>query len=134
MNDAERLEEIDSLLDMLEGMKDTHIVLIEGNKDRRTLDALGLEDIRTIEVQREGGPVRAAEKVSGEKRSAVILTDWDRRGDRLEKELIAQLDALCIPYDTTIRTRLRDVCIKDIKDVESLDTLYARLDAIRQRL
>ena len=127
MNDAERLESLESLLDELQDMSDTHIVLIEGNKDRRALDNLGLRSLRTIEVQREGGPLRAAEKVSETGLDAIILTDWDDRGDRIEKDLTAQLNALCVRYDRSVKSRLRDICIKDIKDVESLDSFYRRL-------
>ena len=130
MNDADRLEALEGILDELGDMCDTHIALIEGNKDRRALDNLGLHDLRTIEVQREGGPLRAAESVSKTGKQAIILTDWDDRGNRIEHDLRLQLDALCILYNTDIRDRLRDVCIKDIKDVESLDSLYKRLKTI----
>ena len=130
MNDAERLEELEKILDELDELSDTHIALIEGNKDRRALDSLGLLNLRSIEVQREGGPLKAAEKVSEMKMKAIILTDWDDRGNRIERDLREQLDALCIEYDTDIRARLRDVCIKDIKDVESLDSLYKRLKSV----
>ena len=127
MNDAERFEALEEILDILQEMSATHIALIEGNKDRRALDNLGLCDLQTIEVQREGGPLRAAEKLSEMRMPAIILTDWDDRGNRIEQELRIQLDALCVKYDTEIRLRLRDLCIKDIKDVESLDSFYERL-------
>ena len=127
MNDDERLEILEEILDTLQEMSDTHIALIEGNKDRRSLDNLGLSDLRTIEVQREGGPLRSAERVAEMGLPVIILTDWDDRGNRIERDLKEQLDALCVRYDTDIRERLRDVCIKDIKDVESLDSLYKRL-------
>ena len=127
MNDADRLEALEGILDELCDMCETHIALIEGNKDRRALDNLGLCNLRTIEVQREGGPLRAAEKLSEMRMPAIILTDWDDRGNRIEQELRIQLDALCVKYDTEIRLRLRDLCIKDIKDVESLDSFYERL-------
>ena len=132
MNDAERFEALEEILDTLQGMSDTHIALVEGNKDRRALDNLGLYDLHTIEVQREGGPLRAAERLSESGKQAIILTDWDDRGNRIEQDLRAQLDALCVKYDTDIRSRLRDICIKDIKDVESLDSLYERLKNISQ--
>ena len=44
------------------------------------------------------------------------------------KDLSEQLSALCISYDMNIRKDLRDICIKDIKDVESLHSLYVRLE------
>ena len=134
MNDAERLEALEGILDELEDLSETHIALIEGNKDRRSLDNLGLCNLRSIEVQREGGPLKAAERLYEMRMPAVILTDWDDRGNRIEKELREQLDSLCIEYDTDIRSRLRDVCIKDIKDVESLDSLYGRLKAVPKNL
>ena len=134
MNDAERLEALEEILDELEEMSETHIALIEGNKDRRSLDNLGLCNLKTIEVQREGGPLKAAERLHEMKMPAIILTDWDDRGNRIEKELKEQLDSLCIGYNTEIRSRLRDICIKDIKDVESLDSLYGRLKAVSKNL
>ncbi len=127
MNDAERFEALEEILDILQEMSATHIALIEGNKDRRALDNLDLCNLKTIEVQREGGPLRAAERLSEMKMPAIILTDWDDRGNRIEQDLRIQLDALCVKYDTEIRLRLRDLCIKDIKDVESLDSFYERL-------
>ena len=134
MNDAERLEILEEILNELESLSETHIALIEGNKDRRSLDNLGLCKLRTIEVQREGGPLKAAERLYEMNMPAVILTDWDDRGNRIEKELREQLDSLCIEYNIDIRSRLRDICIKDIKDVESLDSLYGRLKSVSKNL
>lgn len=133
MNDQERLEELESVLDEMREMSETHIFLIEGKKDRRALDNLGLGSLMTIEVQREGGPIRAAEAVHDSGKDAVILTDWDDRGNRIEADLRTQLDALSVRYDTRMRSILRDVCIKDIKDVESLDVLYYRLSGTVKR-
>ena len=52
MNDAERFEALEEILDILQEMSATHIALIEGNKDRRALDNLGLCDLQTIEVHK----------------------------------------------------------------------------------
>ena len=108
-------------------MSSDHVILVEGKNDRRSLLDLNLS-LDTIEVQRDGGPLRAAEMVYESGKKAIILTDWDDRGDRLAKDLSEQLSALCISYDTNIRKDLRDICIKDIKDVESLHSLYVRLE------
>jgi len=108
-------------------MASDHVVLVEGKNDRRALSELGLS-LETIEIQKDGGPLRAAEMVYERGKRAIILTDWDDRGDRWAKDLSEQLSALCVPYDLTIRRDLRDVCVKDIKDVESLHSLYGRLE------
>ena len=127
MNDDERLRRLDEILDRIQSMSSDHVILVEGKNDRRSLLDLNLS-LDTIEVQRDGGPLRAAEMVYESGKKAIILTDWDDRGDRLAKDLSEQLSALCISYDMNIRKDLRDICIKDIKDVESLQSLYVRLE------
>ncbi len=127
MNDDERLRRLDEILDRIQSMSSDHVILVEGKNDRRSLLDLNLS-LDTIEVQRDGGPLRAAEMVYESGKKAIILTDWDDRGDRLAKDLSEQLSALCISYDMNIRKDLRDICIKDIKDVESLHSLYVRLE------
>lgn len=126
MNDRERLEMIDAVLDDLDAELADSIVLIEGIKDRRALEPL-IGDFECFMVQREGGPLRAAEYVSERGRKAIILTDWDNKGEYLAYELEVQLRALCVPFDTRIRKRLADLCRKDVKDIESLDSMYRRL-------
>ena len=127
MNDDERLRRLDEILDRIQSMSSDHVILVEGKNDRRSLLDLNLS-LDTIEVQRDGGPLRAAEMVYESGKKAIILTDWDDRGDRLAKDLSEQLSALCISYDMNIRKDLRDICIKDIKDVERLHSLYGRLE------
>lgn len=127
LNDDGRLRRLDEILDRIQSMSSDHVILVEGKNDRRSLLDLNLS-LDTIEVQRDGGPLRAAEMVYESGKKAIILTDWDDRGDRLAKDLSEQLSALCISYDTNIRKDLRDICIKDIKDVESLHSLYVRLE------
>ncbi len=127
MNDDERLRRLDEILDRIQSMSSDHVILVEGKNDRSSLLDLNLS-LDTIEVLRDGGPLRAAEMVYESGKKAIILTDWDDRGDRLAKDLSEQLSALCISYDMNIRKDLRDICIKDIKDVESLHSLYVRLE------
>ena len=129
MNDRERLEMIDVLLDELSEMAEDRVILIEGLKDRAALGRL-LGAFRCIMVQREGGPLRAAESLYESGDSAIILTDWDSKGESIAADLEHHLTALGVTYDNSIRRRLGDLCRKDIKDIESLDSLYARLSAI----
>lgn len=127
MNDDERFEEIENVLNKMSRMACTHIVLVEGMKDKRALVELGLISMTVIQVQKEGGPLVCAERVYETDKKAIILTDWDDRGNRIAKDLADQLSSLCIEYDTELRARLENVCKCDIKDIESLPTLYARL-------
>ncbi|MBE6516711.1 MAG: Toprim subdomain protein [Thermoplasmata archaeon] len=126
MNNLERLELIDAVLDDLDSQIRSSIILIEGLKDKRSLEPL-IGEFECFMVQREGGPVRAAEYVAEKGKKAIVLTDWDNKGEYLAYELEAQLKAMCVQYDTCIRKRLADLCRKDIKDIESLNTMYKRL-------
>lgn len=128
MNDRERLEMIDAVLDELSEMCEERVILIEGKKDREALSKL-IGDFRCIMVQREGGPLKAAERLFDNGDDAVILTDWDNKGEAIAAELEHHLKALGVRYDTDIRDRLGKLCRKDIKDIESLDSLYGRLSS-----
>ena len=129
MNDRERLEMIDATLDELSEMSGSRVILIEGKKDREALTRL-IGDFRCIMVQKEGGPLRAAERLFEDGDEAVILTDWDNKGEAIAAELEHHLKALGVRYDSDIRDRLGKVCRKDIKGIESLDSLYERLSSL----
>lgn len=128
MNDEERLAEIEDVLEELRELAADHVILVEGPKDKKALNSIGIEG-ELFMIQSEGGPVKAAEYVSEHGGKAVILTDWDRRGGTIAHELENQLSALGLVYDSRIRAKLSSLCKKDIKDVESLDTLLERLSS-----
>jgi len=128
LNDEERLNEITEVLEELRELSGDHVILVEGQKDKKALISIGIEgDIFLI--QSEGGPIRAAEYVSEHGRKAVVLTDWDRRGGTIAHELENQLSSLGLVYDSRIRARLSFLCKKDIKDIESLSKLLERLSS-----
>jgi len=122
----DRAEHLADILNELADIPDEYTILVEGRKDRNALVSLGI-DAETMMVQSGGGPLRISETLHERKRKAVILTDWDGKGDRIAAELERSLRSLGVTYDASIRSRLRDACIKDIKDVESLPSLYGRL-------
>ncbi|NLL95380.1 MAG: Toprim subdomain protein [Thermoplasmatales archaeon] len=123
--DAERLEEAEAALEEIRWATDA-IVLVEGPRDTAALRSLGV-DGRFVEVQSQGGPIRAAEAVYEAGARAIILTDWDRTGGRLAEELKNQLSALDVPWDADLRARLSKASKKDVKDVQSLPSMIARL-------
>ena len=126
MNDEQRLERLEEEIGELRELAVDHIIIVEGIRDKKALIALGL-NATFLMVQQEGGPIRIAESIYEKKRKAVILTDWDDKGDIIATELKRNLSALCVPFDMSVRSRLKDICVKDIKDVESIDSLHERL-------
>jgi dTMP kinase len=128
LNDEERLTEISELIEELGRLSEDHVILVEGLKDKRALGSLGIRgDI--FMIQSEGGPMKAAEYASRAGKKAVILTDWDRKGGTIARDLEAQLSSLGVPFDGEIRAKLSFLCKKYIKDIESLDTMLERLSA-----
>lgn len=125
MNDAERLERIEEVLERLDPLCEDHVLLVEGLKDIRALEALGIRgDFFT--VQASGGPVAAAEYVETHGGKAVLLTDWDRRGNALADQIVSLLSGDA-SVDTGIRSELSRLCGGLAKDIESLDSVVARL-------
>jgi len=132
VNNAERLDALNSIIDDLSEVCAESVLLIEGQKDRMAMTLLGV-NAEMIMVQAEGGPLKVAEKLSGERKSAVIMTDWDQKGEEIAKDLERSLSSLCVKYDTSMRSRLRTVCGNEIYDVESLPSFYCRLVTERIR-
>lgn len=130
MKPEKRLEILESVLEELSILSD-HVIIVEGPKDKEALTDLCISG-EMIAVQSEGGPLKISETICAEGKRAVILTDWDRKGESIADELKRNLSALCVHFDTQIRTRLIDVCVKDIKDVESLPALYRRLSSQKE--
>jgi len=125
MNDERILEILNETVEEI-GESDA-IVLVEGRKDKESLRNIGIGN-DMIMVQSEGGPMKASEAVFNAGRSAIILTDWDRKGEILANDLARNLGALDVEYDLRFRERLRTFTKKYVKDAESLDSLMARLE------
>ena len=123
---ADTLEDLSSILDELKDRPKDAVILVEGLKDRGALIALGIGgDIRLI--QGGGSIFSVAEDLVLQKKSAIILTDWDRKGGQLCRLIRQALKANGISYDDSLRMRLVRISKKDIKDIESLPSLYSRL-------
>lgn len=133
MEDEERLSGIDRILDELSILAEDHVILIEGLRDVRALDNLGISG-DVFAVQAGGGPMKAAEYVMEHGGKAVVLTDWDRTGERIASDLERQLSALGLECDLGIRRKLHVFCRRFISDMESLDSLVERLQATRKSI
>lgn len=127
MRDEDRYAAIDEVLERLSVLSEDHIILVEGMNDEKALRYLGING-EFVHIQSEGGPIKAAEYVYAKDKSAVVLTDWDRKGLIIMKETCDQLAALDVKYDTSVWDRLKLFCSVYIKDVESLDALMDRLN------
>ncbi len=115
-------------LGLLDILSEDHAIVVEGRKDVKALNNLGIEG-KFMMVQVSGGPVRIAENLWNNGSKAVILTDWDRRGDQLAEDLIRNMDSLQIHYNIEIRRELAHLCRPFCKDVESLHSVVNLLES-----
>lgn len=128
LTDEERLEAINLVLERLDELSADHVIVVEGKKDRGALEALGIRG-DMFQVQSSGGPACAAEYVGEHGGKAVILTDWDRRGDMLAEQLALLLGKDSPDTVLDVRRDLSGLCRIFIKDVESLDSFVFSLTA-----
>jgi|SRR3990170_5176970 len=128
-----RYEDLSRALEDLSERNRTAPVIVEGERDRKALEALGIRgDIRV--VNRGTSLFRLCEDLAREDRGAIILTDWDERGGRLARQLRDGLAANGVRYDDEIRARLARLCRKEIAAVEELRAYVERLeDILRER-
>ncbi len=126
MNLEERDREILETLDELRELSLEMPVIVEGKKDREALRRLGVQG--TL-VRVHGGTTvfHLCETLAEEHDHVLILTDWDRRGGQLSRLLREGLAANDVRANTEIRARLARLCKKEVKDVEGLRRLVARI-------
>ncbi|MDH7509266.1 MAG: hypothetical protein QHH00_07715 [Methanomassiliicoccales archaeon] len=131
-NQVEMLEELISILEDLRERPEDTVILVEGQKDKDALIELGVGG-EVWQVKGGNSIFNIAEELAYNRKSAIILTDWDRKGGQLCKALRIALIANGVPFDDSIRTRLVQIAKKDVKDIEGLPTFYMKLMAETRR-
>ena len=126
LEDIERLEKLEELILELKNRAGSGaIIVIEGKKDEVSLRRLGIKgDIRQASHQ---SLLDFTESLSLSGKEIVLLTDWDRKGGLTARKIIELLLAYGIIPDTHIRSKLRSLVKKRIKDVESLSNYVDKL-------
>ena len=125
--DLEALEELITAL--LEASSQGAAIIVEGRRDKNALRSLGVEGPVIMASRRPA--LDLAEDVARTYRDIIVLTDWDSKGE--EMALIIEQYLRCTPAnaDLEIRSRLKKLVRKDIKDVESLSLYMDRMRELR---
>ena len=120
------LEEYEDLLKAIEDLRikceEGSVVIVEGKRDKIALENLGVKG-EIIEISKIPNSV-LVDKLGC--REAVILTDWDYRGERILK----QLERIIEFKDVTIRTRIMSVVKKYIRSVEELPEFIEKIENV----
>ena len=119
LEDIERLEKLDEIIQELKTLVESGaVIVVEGKKDTESLGRLGIAgDIRHATHE----PLLSfSESLSKHEGEIVLLTDWDKKGGIIARKIITYLLSYGIMPNTEIRSKIRGLVKKRIKDVESL--------------
>ena len=121
-----RLEIIEELLSELSEYSESGaIIIVEGKRDILSLKRLGIEG--NFELATRHPLFNFSERIARLGSEVIILTDWDRRGDLLAVKLSEYFNNFGLKPELQIRNKLKLMCQKEIKDVESLYTYVSSL-------
>lgn len=121
-----KLEMVEDLLtELLECSNNGDVIIVEGKRDIISLRKLGFSG--DIEIATHRPLTEVTSKVVDSGKRAIILTDWDRRGDLLASKISEDLRYFDVDVDMYIRERLISMVKKEIKDVESLYSYVSKL-------
>ena len=122
-----RLDAFNRILDSLNDQDSP--VVVEGHSDTLALRSLGYHG-SVIELNDGKSVLSTVEKLAqklGTSGIFVIMTDWDRTGGRLAKQLKEYGESSDLVPNLRIRRDLSVICSKDITCIEELPTMIKSL-------
>ena len=122
-----RLDAFNRILDSLNNLDSP--VVVEGHSDTLALRSLGYRG-KVIELNDGKSVLSTVEKLVqklGTSGIFVIMTDWDRTGGRLAKQLKEYGESSDLVPNLRIRRDLSVICSKDITCIEELPTMIKSL-------
>jgi 5S rRNA maturation endonuclease (ribonuclease M5) len=126
VNDMERAERLREIIEYLHEVNKTIPVIVEGKKDASALRTLGLEgDIITLHNGKN--LYDFCDDISQRFQRVVLLLDWDRKGEDLNRILSGHLKGHWEEY-SSYRELFKVLCQKEIKDIEGIPALLRRLE------
>jgi len=125
MNPEERLRSIYSILEELrEKAEEGWVILVEGERDIKTLRDLNVDGmIIAIGQMRDSDVVDRYAGCSG----VIIMTDWDRRGHIMERNMVKKFSSWGIIPETGIKKRLGGLVSGEIHRIEDLRKFISNL-------
>lgn len=127
-----KLEVIETIIaELLQYAEQDVVIIVEGLKDIRALNRLGIEG--HFELATHRSLLDFCEQIARKHNYVIILTDWDRRGNILEENLVRIFKSLDIGYNVELRKKLSSLVKGDIKDVEGLPSYISKLGRMARR-
>jgi 5S rRNA maturation endonuclease (ribonuclease M5) len=128
-NRSKRTYDLDALEEQISALMEASqkgaAIIVEGMRDERALRALGISGPVIMASRRPA--LELAEDAARRYREIVVLTDWDLKGDEMALKIDKYLRSAGSRPDMDIRSRLKKLVKKEIKDVESLSLYVERM-------
>ncbi len=125
-SDAERSARLRQVLEDLQEVNKKVPVIVEGKRDAAALRGLGLMgDIITLHNGRN--MYDFCDEITRVHERVVLLVDWDRKGEDLNKVLSHNLKGHWEEF-SSYREILKILCQKEVKDIEGIPSLLKRLE------
>lgn len=124
--DVERAERLREVFEHLIEVNKTVPVIVEGKKDASALKSLGVTG-EIITLHNGKNLYDFCDDIIHRFHRVVLLSDWDRKGEDLNKILSAYLKGHWEEY-SSFRDLLKVLCQKEIKDIEGIPKLIRRLE------
>ncbi|GAB4415094.1 MAG: toprim domain-containing protein [Thermodesulfovibrionales bacterium] len=124
--DLERASRLREVMETLYEVNKKVPVIVEGKRDAIALRRLGL--VGEIVILHRGNNIyEFCEDISERFDGVIILLDWDREGENLNRALGRHLKGLWEEF-SGFREILKMLCQKEIKDIEGIPKLLKKLE------
>jgi 5S rRNA maturation endonuclease (ribonuclease M5) len=110
--------------ELIERSDEGAIIIVEGVKDVEALRRLGVK----------GKIVTSANYSNAEvvdligRREVIIMTDWDKKGSALERDLVIKFSSWGVVPNTELRKRIFSIIGREVTSVEDLADFMLKLE------
>ena len=118
-------EKVRKCIQELRAFKGT--IVVEGKKDKSALNQIGVKanicTIKSSNLSVSNYAISLGRKMQEKNQKVLILTDFDKEGNKLAKSLMNKLQHWDVEIDRQTRALLKSYLKKDLTTIESLPTL-----------
>ncbi len=125
-NELERAERLREIIEDLHEINKTTPIIVEGKRDASALRLLGLEG-QIITLHNGKKIYEFCSDIAERFERIILLLDWDKRGENLNKILSDNLKGLWEEF-SHFREILKLLCQKEICHIEGIPKLLKRLE------
>ena len=121
---SEMIDRLEEVLLKIDDLSKNFPILVEGKKDERTLRQLG---INGIIVHLSGQSLFETAERMVNFRKVIILTDFDKRGEKIARQISKYLEEQGTYPIMTYRTKILSITKGRIRQIEGLGRFIHRL-------